>query len=173
MGFAELSPNQAASELFQHLHTNDNVAITTRFPYDETVLNYKYVLEHNDERQLKVRIKQNSTNDVQDFCFQMLTTKELVGSKMSTFVKWAGFLAPSPNLNVTLTVVDYPHSRNDAIQEYRQQLQQRQQQQNSTNATSTIADHIDPEELGLMIGYNFTNPILRQRIKYKYFKMKE
>jgi len=90
-GFMELDPNQTAVELFGHLNAGDKVAIVTRFADDESeyVTSYVRALE---SRGLKVRLIRGQTG-VEDFCFLMSATKEIIGVAVSTYLVWAGLLS--------------------------------------------------------------------------------
>jgi hypothetical protein len=99
--FLESSPEQTASQLFGHLQPGEKVAITSRFVNNLT-LEYVRALEH---RGLQVRVISNQTG-LQDFCFLKRAQKELVGSSMSTFARWAAILGDAQR--VQLYVTDAP-----------------------------------------------------------------
>lgn len=99
--FDEASPNQTASQLFGHLQPGDKVAITSRY-INNLTLDYVRALEH---RGLQVRVISNQTG-IQDFCFLKRAQKELVGSSMSTFARWAAILGDAQR--VQLYVTDTP-----------------------------------------------------------------
>lgn len=86
-GFEELSPNKTAHELFDHLHSGDKIAITTRFGGDR-LIPYITALQ---QQGLQVRVIEKQSGP-QDFCFMMSAKKELVGTFKSTFAAWAAYL---------------------------------------------------------------------------------
>jgi hypothetical protein len=87
LGFEELNPNRTAEELFGHLQPGDKVAITTRF---NNAVAQVYV-KQLQQRGLQVRTITGQSS-VQDFCFLMKARKELVGSRDSSFTRWAAVL---------------------------------------------------------------------------------
>lgn len=88
MGFAELSPNKTAMELFGHLQPGiDNVKLTTRVP-NQIAKNYVDALEGRGIPATLV----SGQSAVEDFCFLRAAQKELAGSARSTFVLWAALL---------------------------------------------------------------------------------
>lgn len=103
LGFEELSPDKVANELLSNLKRGDKVAITSRFT--EHVLPYVNALE---ERGLVVRVVEGQTG-LQDFCFLMRASRELIGVATSTYVTWAGLLGDAKR--VRLYSVDSPDRR--------------------------------------------------------------
>ena len=167
LGFSELTANQTAHELLGHLQPGENVGIVTRFPEADEVQEYAKVL--HQERQFQVRVIQNHTNDIQDFCFMIKAQRGLVGTSKSTFVKWAAYIGPSIERAI-LTIVDY-HATTDKIQKDIQEELYRQRWQNNTNNASPPDEDDRSYMLRQYYGYNFTNPTLRQRIEYKVFQL--
>ena len=168
-GFKEVTANQTAHELLGHLQPGENVGIVTRFPQADDVQEYVTVLQQ--ERKFQVRVIQNHTNDIQDFCFMVKAKRGLVGTAKSTFVKWAGYIGPSIERAI-LTIVDY-HANIDKIEkDIRDELYGQRWQNNTKNATSATPDKEDRADmLKQYYGYNFTNPALRQRIEYRVFQL--
>jgi len=83
MGFAELSPQQAATELFADANGKQTIQITTRIPNRfareyATALNATLVTEYE-------------SHPMHDFCY-MHQAQHLVGNARSTFAIWAGYL---------------------------------------------------------------------------------
>ncbi|KAL3944230.1 MAG: hypothetical protein SGBAC_001673 [Bacillariaceae sp.] len=93
MGFAELSPQKTAKELFGHLkQTADaKVAITTRIP-NQIARNRVEALKQEGVQAYLL----DDQTAVEDFCFLKESKKELVGNARSTFVFWAGLLGKVP-----------------------------------------------------------------------------
>mmetsp|Transcript_7901 Transcript_7901/g.19055 ORF Transcript_7901/g.19055 Transcript_7901/m.19055 type:complete len:495 (-) Transcript_7901:357-1841(-) len=97
MGFAELSPQKTAKELFGHLKKASSagvaakVAITTRIP-NQVARNQVEALEQEG---VQAYLVEDQTG-VEDFCFLKESQKELVGNARSTFVFWAGLLGTVP-----------------------------------------------------------------------------
>ena len=104
-GFEELSPNKTAWELFGHLHRNDKIAITSRFGGDDVAPHVSAL----EERGLQVRVIENQTG-TQDFCFLWSAKKELVGTRVSTFVDWAAFLGQAKRANLYRVVSPDTHA---------------------------------------------------------------
>jgi hypothetical protein len=100
--FQESSPNQTASQLFGHLQPGEKVAITSRYLNDLT-LDYVRALE---QRGLQGRVISNNQTGLEDFCFLKRAQKEMVGSSMSTFARWAAILGNAQR--VQLYVTDAP-----------------------------------------------------------------
>ena len=98
----ELNPNQTAFELFGHLNTGDKVAIMSRFG-EEHMQPYVDAMK---ERGLKVRVVTGQTG-VQDFCFLKSSTKEIVGTRKSTYFGWAALLSDTVK-RVTAYSIDFP-----------------------------------------------------------------
>jgi hypothetical protein len=94
LGFEELSPNKTAYELFAHLRPGDKIAITTRFGGKHVE---PYVSALN-ERGLNVRVVDGQSG-TEDFCFLMSAQKELVGTSLSTFSRWAAYLGHMKRAN--------------------------------------------------------------------------
>jgi hypothetical protein len=86
-GFDEPSPNKTAYELFGHLKAGDKIAMTT-FKLDNVALEY---VEAFKKRGLQVRVVSGQSR-MQGFCFLKKAQKEVVGSAVSTFFRWAAFL---------------------------------------------------------------------------------
>jgi hypothetical protein len=107
LGFTELTPNQTAYELFQHLKAGDKVAITTRFEGPE-VLEYVQALQG---RGLIVRVVEGQ-RDIEDFCFLMKAQRGLAGNVVSTFVKWAAYSGEAEH--VQLYVLEHDVGLRDA-----------------------------------------------------------
>jgi hypothetical protein len=103
-GFEELSPNQTADELFQHLQPGEKVAIVSRYQ-TPNALAYVDALK---KRGLEVRLVSQSMG-VQDFCFLLNTRKELAGSSRSTFLLWSAFLGNATTNK--LYSIDSPSTR--------------------------------------------------------------
>lgn len=97
MGFAELSPQKTAKELFGHLkQTADaKVAITTRIP-NQIARNRVEALEQEGVQAYLL----DDQTAVEDFCFLKESKKELVGNARSTFVFWAGLLGTVPKVRL-------------------------------------------------------------------------
>jgi hypothetical protein len=108
LGFTELTPNQTAYELFQHLRAGDKVAITTRFQSPE-VLEYVEALQG---RGLIVRVVEGQ-RDVEDFCFLRKAQRGLAGNVVSTFVKWAAYLGQARH--VQLYILEHDVGLREAI----------------------------------------------------------
>jgi hypothetical protein len=89
MGFAELSPQKTAHELFGHLQPGDRVQITTRI-YNQAARNYAEAFL-KEERGIHASLVTDQTG-VEDFCFLRRAQKELVGNARSTYVLWAALL---------------------------------------------------------------------------------
>jgi hypothetical protein len=102
LGFTELTPNQTAYELFQHLMAGDKVAITTRFQTPE-VLEYVEALQG---RGLIVRVVEGQ-RDIEDFCFLRKAQRGLAGNVVSTFVKWAAFLGQAEHVQLYVLEHDF------------------------------------------------------------------
>jgi hypothetical protein len=100
-GFHELSPYRIAHELFADLSPGDKIAITTRF-IDKNPESYKTISEiarHLELRGFRVRVVGNQTG-VEDFCFLQKAQKELVGTGLSSFVRWAAYLGQASNIRL-------------------------------------------------------------------------
>jgi hypothetical protein len=110
-GYEELSANQTANELFEHLQPGEKVAIVSRLQTLNT-LAYADALK---ERGLEVRSISQLTG-VQDFCFLLNTKRDLAGHARSTFLLWSAFLG-----NATtnwLYSIDSPSTRKALGDEY-------------------------------------------------------
>jgi hypothetical protein len=92
MGFAELSPNKTAHEVFVLANTT-GVAITTRI-LNAASRAYVHALQ---TRGIPARLVNNQTGP-QDFCFLASTQKELVVNVRSTFGIWAGLIGNATSL---------------------------------------------------------------------------
>lgn len=86
-GFHEVSPLQAANDVFGHLRDGDKIAIVTRFSR-ESALPY---VEAFEQRGFKVRVIEGQDGPA-DFCFLMSAKKEIAGMMISTYLMWAGYL---------------------------------------------------------------------------------
>ncbi|CAJ1942434.1 unnamed protein product [Cylindrotheca closterium] len=98
MGFAELSPQKTAKELFGHLKkeaTKAKVGITTRIP-NQVARDQVEALEQEGVQAYLVE----DQSAVADFCFLKESKKELVGNARSTFVFWAGLLGDVPKVRL-------------------------------------------------------------------------
>lgn len=87
LGFHEASPEKAATKLFGHLKEGEKVVIVTRF-------SGKSAQEYVDafrSRNLTVRVV-DGQHGTQDFCLLMSAQKEIIGTKISTYLLWAGYL---------------------------------------------------------------------------------
>ena len=93
--YSEVNATILANNVLSHLKEGDKVALLSRFA--ETLYPYQHALE---ERNITVRTI-TGQSVVEDFCFLMSTTKELVGMISSTYVYWASLLSYSVK-NVTL-----------------------------------------------------------------------
>jgi hypothetical protein len=85
--FLELDPTRTAKELLGHLKPGDKVAVVSRVS-EEELISY---MEELQKRGLVVRYVSN-LNGVQTFCFLMTASKEIVGTRQSTFFRWAAML---------------------------------------------------------------------------------
>jgi hypothetical protein len=104
LGFQELSPNQAALDLFGHLQPGDKVAIVSRFGMEHV----KSYIDALEDRGLQVRLVTGQSG-MQDFCFLMRAEKEMVGMAISTYFMWAALLGNCRN--VTAYSVDTDERR--------------------------------------------------------------
>lgn len=87
--FTELDPEKTANVLLSHLQPGDKVVLLGRF--QSALEPYKEALE---KRSISVRTITGQSG-VQDFCFLMSTTKEIVGMISSTYAFWASLLSTS------------------------------------------------------------------------------
>lgn len=106
LGFEELSGSKIAHELFRDLKPGDKVAILTRFQNSKVVAEIKDLLQQVQGAQ--VRIVANNSG-VEDFCLLQTAQKEVVGSMLSTFVRWGSFLGRAEK--VRLYFLDSPNFR--------------------------------------------------------------
>jgi hypothetical protein len=88
-GFFEISPTNAATKLFANASKGDKIAIVSRFPRETQP--YVDALE---ARGIHSRLIFNHSG-VQDFCFLIKATNELVGTHKSTFLWWGSLLGNS------------------------------------------------------------------------------
>jgi hypothetical protein len=95
LGFEEPDPNMTAKELFADYKPGDKVAIISRF---DTHMD-EYIRALKDIRGIDARYIQNQTGN-QDFCFLLKAQKEIIGSRRSTFVSWAGFLGDAKRVRL-------------------------------------------------------------------------
>jgi len=86
-GLEDVSPNQTANVLLQHLQPGDKVAITTRF--NNEYLNQQ--VQALQAKGLQVRVIAGQSG-VEDFCFLLRSQKEVVGNYQSSFALWGGML---------------------------------------------------------------------------------
>jgi len=85
--YHELNAHDTAFKLFSHLKKGDKVAITSRYNNEYT----QAFVSAFKERGIQARVIEGGSAK-QDFCFLTYAKKELVGSRGSTYVKWAGLL---------------------------------------------------------------------------------
>mmetsp|Transcript_35424 Transcript_35424/g.85901 ORF Transcript_35424/g.85901 Transcript_35424/m.85901 type:complete len:434 (+) Transcript_35424:3-1304(+) len=138
-GYAELSPQKTATELFSCLNTGGNdskVAITTRFGNQKARDQMEALLQAGIESYLV----ENQTA-VEDFCFLKGANIELVGTAQSTFVFWAALLG------------------------------------NATKCRLYLVDNWGLRKrfpfFHDLFYYNWTHPLLKERIKYELYKSEE
>ena len=126
--YAEVSPTSLANYAFRYHLPGTRVAILSRFatglePYVEAL----------ESKKFSVRVIANQTG-VEDFCFMMKTTRELVGFHLTTYFRWASFLSNAkmvrfyrldqgPNRGISLAPVQRVFSwrqggRNFVVEEY-------------------------------------------------------
>ena len=110
LGFEELDPIRAASELFANHQSGDKVAIISRM--DNNIDKYKEALEMKG---LKVRYIQGQTGN-EDFCFLIKAKKEIIGQTRSTFGYWASILGNMKHAR--LYSVDTPNTRRRDVHYY-------------------------------------------------------
>ena len=82
----ELSPNKTVTELLKNYQRDDRIAVLSRFPS----FGQLYVDRMRSEG-LDARVVE-TINGEHSFCFLMSGRNEVVGSSMSTFLKWASYL---------------------------------------------------------------------------------
>jgi len=85
--YKELPPDRVANELLSHLNVGDKVVLLSRFT--KTLKPFVKLIQ---KRGLIVRTITGQSG-IQDFCFLMSTTKELIGMFQSTYVFWAALLS--------------------------------------------------------------------------------
>ena len=165
MGFAELSPEKTAKELFPHLVRTEHkdtrygqasepdgasdtpsssvtdrkarVAITTRIP-NQAARDY---IESLSRQGYTARLVTDQT-DVEDFCFLARTSRALVGHARSTFVLWAALIGNAST--VRLYNVDTYGIRNRHSERFVERF-----------------------------SYNWTNPQLQHRVHFELYKAEE
>jgi hypothetical protein len=113
-GFEETSPNKTSNELLGHLNVGDKVAIVAKGT-TEALRDYVPVLE---KRGLQVRVVHQS--GIQDFCFLKKAQKEIAGSAVSTYVRWAAFLGDAKRVQLYVLDghgmrVDFKTKTNDCV----------------------------------------------------------
>jgi hypothetical protein len=137
-GFEETSPNKTSNELFGHLNVGDKVAIVA---WQATVAlrDYVPVLE---KRGLQVRVIHQS--GMEDFCFLKKAQKEIAGSAVSTYARWAAFLGDAKR--VQFYVLD-GHGMRVGIEK------------KTNDCVSSMFEN-----------FSWTNPELKSRVQFKVIK---
>ena len=110
LGFDDVTPNQTAYVLFDHLQPGDRVAITTRM-HGRSLL--KQHVEALRQRGIQVRVVstagRNRQSGMLDFCFLAHAQKEFIGNVRSTYAVWAALLGNARHVH--LYTVDSPGLR--------------------------------------------------------------
>jgi hypothetical protein len=125
-----MSPFKITNELFRDKVSGEKIAIVTRIK-DSVVSEIVQLLTG---RGLQVRVITGQSG-VQDWCFMKHAQKELVGSGISTFFKWAAFLGNATSTR--LYMLDSPRFR----------------QRRSMGNTLTEAAHLINSDVGSRIRY--------------------
>ena len=91
----ELSPVRIANELFADVKSGDKVAITTRINDD----NVQEIVRLLRRRRVQVRLILDQSV-VEDFCFLLNARRELVGTRGSSFLRWAAYLGSAAKVRM-------------------------------------------------------------------------
>mmetsp|Transcript_1291 Transcript_1291/g.2730 ORF Transcript_1291/g.2730 Transcript_1291/m.2730 type:complete len:433 (+) Transcript_1291:114-1412(+) len=112
LGFEELSPMKVANELFHNTNRGENITILSRFS-DHNVKPYKDAL---DAVGFQTRVL-SGQEGVEDFCYLMSATKEIVGTEQSSFFKFAAVLGNATKAR--LYFVESPDTKEKLLSRFR------------------------------------------------------
>ena len=94
LNMLELSPDKTVKELLRNHLKDDKIAVLSRFPSFGQLYVDRMRIEGLDARLVE------TINGEHSFCFLMSGKKEIVGSALSTFMKWASYLGNSSKARI-------------------------------------------------------------------------